>query len=159
MAPRTNGSQPPPAGPPGITMLGARQTGKTTFLAALQIALLRKPDLGWSLRGENPGSTKALIDFVNDMSDNHVFPQATNAIENYRWSLEGEFPKQGSWEWHRWPPRRRDRIVSIPLDLVDAPGESADGRQMFGPAVAERLVENLAQSSGIVVFYDPVSEF
>jgi len=59
MPPRPSGAQPPPnPGPPpprGITMLGAQQTGKTTFLAALQIALLRKPDLGWSLTGDNPG--------------------------------------------------------------------------------------------------------
>jgi hypothetical protein len=34
----------------GITMLGAQATGKTTFLAALQIALLRR-GTGWSLRG------------------------------------------------------------------------------------------------------------
>jgi hypothetical protein len=160
MPPRTPGSTPPaPQGPPGITMLGAQQTGKTTFLAALQIALLRKPDLGWSLAGDNAGSTQALINFVNDMTDNHVFPRPTAAIENYRWSLEGEFPRKGPWGRRGLWFRRRDLFARIPLDLVDAPGESADGSRMFGRAISERLVENLARSSGIVVFYDPVSEF
>ena len=160
MPPRSPGSQPPPTQePPGITMLGAERTGKTTFLAALQIALLRRPQLGWSLTGDNPGSTQALVNFVNDVTDNHIFPRPTGAIENYRWSLEGEFPKQGSWEWRGLRFRRRDVFARIPLDLVDAPGESADGRRMFGRAISEQLVENLARSSGIVVFYDPVSEF
>lgn len=160
MPARPQGPQPPPPqGPPGITMLGAAQTGKTTFLAALQIALLRKPDLGWSLRGDNAASTQALINFVDDMSDNHVFPRPTAAIENYRWSLEGEFHGKGPLRWHRWWFRRQDLLASIGLDLVDAPGGSADGRQLFGRAISERFVENLARSSGIVVFYDPVTEF
>jgi hypothetical protein len=49
--------------------------------------------------------------------------------------------------------------VRIPLDLVDAPGESSDGSQMFGRAISERFVDNLAGSAGIVLFFDPVSEF
>jgi hypothetical protein len=159
MPPKSSRPQPPAPAPPGITMLGAQQTGKTTFLAALQIALLRRADLGWSLRGDNAGSTQALINFVNDMTDNHVFPRPTAAIENYRWSLEAEFPGKGPLRWQQGRLRRRDLLTSIGLDLVDAPGESADGRQLFGRAISERLVDNLARSSGIVVFYDPVSEW
>jgi hypothetical protein len=41
---------------------------------------------------------------------------------------------------------------------MDAPGESADGR-LLGRALSGRLVENLARSAGIVLFFDPVSEF
>lgn len=139
-------------------MLGAQQTGKTTFIAALQIALLRNPELGWSLTGDNPGSTQALVNFMTDMTDNHVFPRPTVAIENYRWSLEAELPDAVR-EWHWWRFRRRDRYVRVPLELVDAPGETADGSRMFGRAISERFVENLANSAGIVLFYDPVSEF
>jgi double-GTPase-like protein len=161
MPPRPSGAQPPPnPGPPpsrGIAMLGAQQTGKTTFLAALQIALLRKPDLGWSLTGDNPGSTQALISFMNSMSHDHEFPQATVAIENYRWSLEAELPKAIR-EWHWWGFRRKDLYIRVPLELMDAPGESADGR-LLGRALSDRLVENLARSAGIVLFFDPVSEF
>ena len=87
-------------------MLGAERTGKTTFLAALQIALLRRPQLGWSLTGDNPGSTQALVNFVNDVTDNHI-PRPTGAIENYRWSLEAELPKR-SMEWHGLGFRRRN---------------------------------------------------
>lgn len=162
MPPRPSAQPPPNQGPPppkGITMLGARQTGKTTFLAALQIALLRQARLGWSLTGDNPGSTRALVDFMTDMTDNHIFPQPTAAIENYRWSLEAELPRQGPREWHWWGFRRRDLLARIPLDLMDAPGETADGSRMFGRAMSDQLLANLANSAGIVLFYDPVSEF
>jgi hypothetical protein len=141
----------------GITLLGAQATGKTTFLAALQIALLRQ-DLGWSLRGDNPGSTQALVTLTSDVTDNKVFPRPTGAIENYRWSLDGELPRAVK-ERHWWGFRRKDLHVTIPLDLVDAPGESADGNQMFGRAISRQFVDNLARSAGIVLFFDPVSEF
>jgi hypothetical protein len=162
MPPRPGAQPPPNQGPPptnGITMLGAHKTGKTTFLAALQIALLRRADLGWSLTGDNPGSTQALVNFMTDMTDNHIFPRPTGAIENYRWSLEAELPRRGPREWRRWGFRRRDLQVQIPLDLMDAPGEAADGSQMYGRAMSDQLVANLASSVGIVLFYDPVTEF
>jgi hypothetical protein len=158
MPPRTPGNPLPSPGPPppgGITMLGAAQTGKTTFLAALQIALLRRPDLGWHLRGDNDGSTRALVGFINDITHGHIFPQPNVAIENYRWSLEAEVQAR---EWNRWWYRRRESIVRVPLDLVDAPGLAADGTQVFG-GISERFVENLARSAGIVLIFDPVSEY
>jgi hypothetical protein len=148
---------PRPAGR-GITMLGAQQTGKTTFLGALQLALLRRPALGWSLVGENEASAQALVEFVDAMTDEHIFPKPTTDIADYKWALEAELPGAIK-EWHWWGFRRRDQYVSIPLDLVDAPGESADSRQMYGRASSRLLIENLARSAGIVLFFDPISEF
>ena len=148
-----------PPGNRGITMLGAQRTGKTTFLAALQIALLRRPELGWSITGENPGSTQALVSFMDEMTHKHLFPQPTGMqIENYRWALQAEL-KGATREWHWWGFRRRDKYVKIPLNLVDAPGEAADGSRMFGRAISESLITNLASSAGIVLFFDPVSEY
>lgn len=162
MPPKEPGARPSDEGqsPPGrgITMLGATKTGKTTFLASLQIALLRQPELGWSLTGDNEGSTRALVQFMDEMTFRHVFPQPTLAqIENYRWSLEAELPRAVR-EWHWWGFRRRNQYVKLPLDLVDAPGEAADGSQIFGRELSEKLVANLARSAGIVLFFDPVSE-
>jgi len=161
--PPSNPSPPPSAQPQqsteGITMLGATQTGKTTFLAALQIALLRRPELGWSLTGDNPGSTQALVSFADRMTHEHLFPKATVAqIENYRWSLEAEVPGAVK-EWHWWGFRRRPKYINIPLNLVDSPGGLADGSRLFGQAMAEHLVTNLAGSGGIVLFFDPTREF
>jgi hypothetical protein len=93
------------------------------------------------------------------MTDDHSFPDPNQSIENYRWSLEAEVPG-GRWEWDRWRFRHRSVNVRIPLDLVDAPGGAADtSSKLFGRAVSEQFVENLARSAGIVLFYDPVNEF
>jgi hypothetical protein len=155
-------SNPPPGGgqPPamGITMLGASETGKTTFLAALQIALLRQDHLGWSLTGDNPGSTQAMIKFMNDMTHGHTFPPATvERLENYRWSLTAQVSGGRGWHWLRF--RRQIRSVRIPLDLVDGPGGAADGTRIFGRALAENLIASLAGSAGIMLFFDPLSEY
>jgi hypothetical protein len=160
MPPRTPNPPPDGAEAPamGITMLGASETGKTTFLASLQIALLRQDHLGWSLTGDNPGSTQAMIKFMNDMTRLHTFPPPNlERLENYRWSLTAQVP--GVREWRRWRFRRRTRSVSIPLDLVDGPGGAADGTRIFGRALAENLIASLAGSSGIMLFFDPLSEY
>lgn len=158
MPPRTSSSGPgaTPA-PQGITMLGASETGKTTFLAALQIALLRQDHLGWSLAGDNAGSTQAMITFMDDMTRRHLFPVATVArLERYRWSLLAEVPVR---DWDRWRFRSGNKLVRIPLDLVDGPGGAADGTKIFGRKLADDLISSLAGSSGIMLFFDPLSEF
>jgi hypothetical protein len=141
----------------GITMLGARQTGKTTFLAALQIALLRRSDLGWALVSDNKASAQVLTKFVTDMTDKHIFPAPTDAIENYQWSLEGELPPYR--EWDRWRFRRRRRFARIPLDLIDAPGEITDSDIVYSADQSTLFTDNLAHSAGIVLFFDPITEF
>jgi hypothetical protein len=143
--------------PGGITMLGARQTGKTTFLACLQIALLRRKELGWALVSDNEASARALTKFVTDMTDDHIFPAPTDAIGNYNWSLEGELASYR--EWDRWRFRRRRRFARIPLDLIDAPGEITDSGRVYSEGVSRQFVENLARSDGIVLFFDPITEF
>jgi hypothetical protein len=140
-----------------ITMLGAEKTGKTTFLGALRIALLRHDDLGWALSGDNARSAQALVKFVNDMTEDQVFPAPTEIVESYNWSLEAELPGRLRWERRRF--RRKSRIIKIPLDLMDSPGESADGAGVYGRESSRRLIGSLARSGGIVLFFDPVREF
>jgi hypothetical protein len=141
----------------GITMLGASETGKTTFLAALQIALLRQDHLGWSLAGDNPGSTQAMIRFMHDMTQMHAFPPATVAqLEDYRWSLTAQVP--GARGWRRGRLRRPATSLRIPLQLVDGPGAAADGNQIFGHGLADNLMESLAGSAAIMLFFDPLGE-
>jgi len=138
-------------------MLGARATGKTTFLGALHIALLRRDNLGWSLSGDNEGSTRALVNFVNDMTDKRIFPMPSVALENYKWSLEAEAP--GRLRWDKWRFRRVRQYIRLPLDLIDTPGEAADGAADYGRATSRELINSMAQSGGIVLFFDPVREF
>ena len=141
----------------GITMWGATATGKTTFLAALYTALLDQ-DIGWRLRGADQPSTEALVTLTNKLADEGTFPGHTIGIRNYRWSLVGTVPRAiKEWRWSGL--HRRDLEVEIPLDLVDAAGEVADGSKAFGREVTQRFVDNLTNSTGIVFFYDPIREF
>ena len=141
----------------GITMWGATATGKTTFLAALYTALLDQ-DIGWRLRGADQPSTEALVALTNKLADEGTFPGHTIGIRNYRWSLVGTVPRAiKEWRWNGL--HRRDLEVEIPLDLVDAAGEVADGSKAYGREVTQRFVDNLTNSTGIVFFYDPIREF
>lgn len=141
----------------GITLWGATATGKTTFLAALYTALLEQ-NLGWRLRGEDQGSTEALVTLTHTLADEGMFPGGTTGIRNYHWSLVGTVPRAIK-EWHWYGLRRWDRNVIIPLELVDAAGEIADAGRVYGREVTQRFVDNLANSTGIVFFFDPIREF
>jgi hypothetical protein len=154
MPPRPSASPPPPK---GITLLGGPYTGKTTFLAALQIALLREEQQGWALDGDNQASTQAMVNFMDTMTRNHSFPRATvAAMEKYSWSLTGDARK--ALVWDRWRFRRRTRVTRIPLDLVDGPGGAADGSKIFGPGLARQLIASMEDSAGIIIFFDPLTE-
>jgi hypothetical protein len=138
-------------------MWGATATGKTTFLAALYTALLDQ-NTGWRLRGADQPSTEALVTLTNKLADEGTFPDNTIGIRDYRWSLVGTVPRAiKEWRWDGL--HRRDLPVEIPLNLVDAAGEVSDGSKAYGREVTQRFVDNLANSTGIVFFYDPIREF
>jgi hypothetical protein len=143
--------------PQGITLLGGPQTGKTTFLAALQIALLRREPPNWSLHGENPGSTRAMVKFMDDMTRRHAFPAATVAqMESYKWSLTGN--ERRTWHLGRRGVQRGNRTTKIGLNLVDGPGAAADGTRIYEQSVAQQLIASMNESMGIMVFFDPLTE-
>jgi hypothetical protein len=155
MPPQPQGSPPPPL--KGLTLLGGPSTGKTTFLAALQIALLREQDLGWTLDGNNPASTQAMVRFMDIMSHGHSFPKATTAqMEEYKWSLAGDARKV--WTLDGWRPRRRTRVTKVPLHLTDGPGGAADNSGIFSSGLAKQLIASMADSAGLIIFFDPLTE-
>jgi hypothetical protein len=137
-----------------VAMWGAPTSGKTTYLAALSIALAQQDD-AWKLVGADGASTEALVKLTMTISRDRAFPPATKGIEHYRWLLMGQTE---SVVRRRWLGTRRQQVpVKIGLHLVDASGEIA------GPdSPASRrndLVENLEQSRGIVFLFDPIREF
>jgi len=156
MPPRPPDSQ-APRPQEGITLLGGPQTGKTTFLAALQIALLHAEHLGWSVGGNDPASTQAMIGFMDTMTRLHAFPRPTREqLEKYKWVLTGDTRRV--WVWDRWLPRREDRTTRIPLDVVDGPGGAADNSKGFTAGLGQDLVQSMASSAGLIIFFDPLME-
>jgi energy-coupling factor transporter ATP-binding protein EcfA2 len=137
-----------------IAMWGPPSSGKTTFLAALSIALQRRK-YGLRLRGADEASELALINMMKELTRHQEFPDATEGIETYNWVLEGSFSAK------RTPMFRRAGSadqVSVGLNLVDATGELTDPERV-GFSERQELIEGIARSSGIVYIFDPIREF
>jgi hypothetical protein len=136
----------------GVAMWGAPSSGKTTFLAALDIALARMGG-GWSLTGANVSSTDMLVNLTTELADGR-FPQATQGMDEYRWILERLSAGRGLLR-----RRRRGAPVGISLDFVDASGEIFSGKSSKYPEARRDLIKNLEQSRGIIYLFDPIREF
>jgi hypothetical protein len=136
-------------------MWGPPTSGKTTFLAALSVALLRRRTT-WRLVGEDEASTEKLIDLTMGLTQARTFPPATVGIEGYRWALEGRVSRIT--RQRPFGRRLREQDVRISLDLVDTPGELA-GPNHHNRAMRADLIETLAHSEAIVLLYDPIREF
>jgi hypothetical protein len=135
-------------------MWGAPATGKTTFLAALSIALIRFGSV-WRVNGADEPSTDMLIKLTMGLATDRCFPQGTQGIAHYRWALDGKLMRKVRRRW--LGSRRVEQDVRIPLNLVDSQGKLV-GRQSQGSAQTD-LVKNLVSSSAIVFLYDPIREF
>lgn len=148
-----------------ITMWGAPSTGKTTFLAALSVALLRQNGMAqqengeraaWRVVGVDKADSDALTTLMKTLAGDRAFPPATTAVEQYRWELVGTV--QRTIRVGRFRRERRKETVTIPLDLADAPGGAA-APTLAGHPRWEALLKNMERSKGIVFFFDPVREF
>lgn len=141
----------------GISMWGAPASGKTTFLAALAVALEKHPEARWKLRGTDLRSSDALSDMENAVVDRGEFPGASTNVVNYNWELVNPDPRAG----RRGPlgRPRRDRTVRVPLHVFDAPGEYHNPDTWADTDGAQELVQTMSSCAGFIFIYDPVHEY
>jgi len=159
-----------------IGLWGAPQSGKTTFLAALNVAVTQSTtDL--VIFGIDDDATQFLAENTSMLVRRRRFPEATQVSRPLAWALN--MPTQ------RMVPGRFGRFsrqVSQPttlqfnVDLIDAPGDfyaatpNAGGRaevdadDLFGaeaamPEEPQEVIEHLADCDGIVYLFDPIREF
>jgi hypothetical protein len=137
----------------GISMWGAPGSGKTTFLAALNIALTRW-GRDWKVIGADEASTQKLISLTTSLTRDHAFPLATAGIDDFRWLLVGKVPRSRP---KLFRSEQYMETVKIALDLADPSGE------ISSPEMAERgqrtdLIDYLVRSRGIVFIFDPIRE-
>jgi energy-coupling factor transporter ATP-binding protein EcfA2 len=137
----------------GLVLLGGPGSGKTTYLAALSIALMRGP--GWRLIAKDDPSADMLTRGVIDLIRHRVFPRATDEITSYHWKLAGEAERVLRAGWRR---RLVHQVAttSVDLQVTDATGEIFSRHQ---PASQASLIEKLVRSSGIIFLFDPTREF
>jgi hypothetical protein len=146
----------PAARPPegqGLVMLGGPGSGKTTYLAALSMALMQGP--GWRLIAKDDPSTDMLTRGVMDLIRRRVFPRATAGIDGYQWKLAGEVEHVRLAGWRRRPVRHTE-AVSVDLRVTDATGEIFAGHH---PDSQASLIEELFRSAGIIFLFDPTRDF
>lgn len=121
-------------GKTSIGIWGAPQSGKTTFLAALRIAM-SLGDPGWRLDGANDASTAFLAASTDQLSEQRVFPSATQSSEKLSWRLHGSRQVKERTKWYR-PGATRDVPMRVNLDFVDPPGRLFDSRAETEPGAS-----------------------
>jgi energy-coupling factor transporter ATP-binding protein EcfA2 len=128
-----------------VVMWGASGSGKTTFLAALNIALLRQSGY-WRLAGTDSDSTEKLVEHTHELAIDRTFPHGTVGVSHTRCRLSGQTYRP------RLFRKPQEESVEIDIDLVDSAGELLEGRS------GEDLVDKLSASRAMILFIDPVIE-
>lgn len=149
-------SPPPPPRRDGISLWGAPTAGKSTFAAALAVALEKHPDQLWRLRGVDRRSAEELGTMRDALVQHGKFPVGTMDPADYNWEIVNPDPRAGNRGLFGLP--RRDKTVRIPLHLRDAPGRHANPERWRDTQGARDLVDTIASSAGIIYLYDPVQE-
>lgn len=142
---------------PGIAMLGATGSGKSTFLGALQIAFLEQAK-EWRVWCRDPASRMALVRMNSALTSEGRFPLPTIGIDQFDWILGGKLERtEQAKKWYAGN-RTYEESAEITLKLTDPSGELARSDHI-GLQPREQLVENLAKSRGILYMFDPIREF
>ncbi|WP_250285887.1 MULTISPECIES: hypothetical protein [unclassified Frankia] len=163
-----------------IGLWGAPLSGKTTFLAALQIAVVNHPDNNnddWLITGVDDTASDFLSYNTKLMSEDQLFPPATSGVMELRWRLIK--PIRDSRAWWR---RLRSPIVPgqavLEIQMLDVAGRmfasTSDDSSTKSPIFAEKdeldifdepepqtprqIIDHLAECDGIVYLFDPVHE-
>ncbi|GAA4262706.1 hypothetical protein [Dactylosporangium darangshiense] len=136
-----------------IGIWGGTASGKTTFLAALPIAVANDPATygTWRVSGTTEEATRFLLDGVDTLTRQRQFPNATLAPARLAWSFHGETiePGRGPSLLRRRPRRRESEFV---LEIQDAPGVAYSQNR-----VAPDVVDFLAEANGILYLFDPLA--
>ncbi|MFC6880235.1 hypothetical protein [Actinomadura yumaensis] len=158
-----------------IGLWGAPESGKTTFLAALQVAILRSPEQ-WMLYGVNEESNDFLDVQTGRLTQHRQFPSATVVSGALSWTLRGTTTLPTG---KRWGKKVQDVPMEVNIELLDSPGAvyaskaapnqsaPAGGDNLgFGDETEEahsegdedKVIEHLAGCDGIIYLFDPTRE-
>lgn len=140
---------------PGIALLGATGAGKSTFLGALQIALLQS-DIDWTIWSRDPASRKALVAMNSALTSEGEFPLPTSGIDTFDWILSSK--RERTERSGRFSTTSFEETIQLTLKLTDPSGELTRSDHI-GLQPREQLMEHVAKSRGILYLFDPIREF
>ncbi|HEU5160108.1 MAG TPA: hypothetical protein VFU43_24130 [Streptosporangiaceae bacterium] len=152
-----------------IGLWGASGSGKTSFLAALYVAVTENT-ADWRIIGDNRASVDFLTEMTKSMTQHHVFPKKTEGIQKLSWTMVGQTERIVG---RRFRKKKETVPLRFRLDLIDAQGRLLAGmdraddlnldfgetRAMKTPKTeADQLIEELAACDGLVYLFDPLRE-
>ncbi len=178
---------PPRSEPARIGLWGPTASGKTTFLAALQIAITRQSSgSDWLFSGADPASSDFLIRNISRLVDSRGFPDGTYSTTELAWRFVRPDPARRSWRQslrrvlRRVGQRDDMRQTVFEISMMDADGalfknspqqaaaevnfdEEEEGYGAFDPPEVpaddmEKLLKYLALCDGLVYLFDPLRE-
>lgn len=140
-----------------IGLWGSPGAGKTTYLAALQIASLQDPGQ-WMIVGQDQDlsdSNKFLAQSTNMLQVDRQFPEQSQALTHFAYRVTGHATEQHLADI--LDPRVEDAIRRHEIDLLDFRLDLFDQPGGFFSTVfdyQDELWQNLAQCDGLVYLYD-----
>lgn len=154
-----------------IGLWGALSSGKTTYLAALNIAATRwNGSRHWIMNGVDGISSDRLVEWTDLLARQRTFPPATSDTDNllFRFTgLDGEHRRQSRWARRPVPPQRQAFDLDVPggwyrnRPLLENPkasfGEDSTPADERSPN-EEGLIEHLESCCGIIYLLDPFGD-
>ncbi|HLJ99741.1 MAG TPA: hypothetical protein VKU39_07510 [Streptosporangiaceae bacterium] len=155
-----------------IGLWGPAQSGKTTYLAALPIAVSdgNTRNGSWIIYPRSPGSRELMDRFEHSLVEERRFPQTTVSATPtpLEWLFVGHL-SGSSFDQRLLRRFRREIESSFVLDLIDVYGRAYQRKAEETAAAAEdgadgdaahasAALDHLAQAQGIIFLFDPVGE-
>jgi hypothetical protein len=179
-----NGAPQARRAPKSIGLWGAPSSGKTTFLAALYIAVNRAAQkLRLNIFGVNEESTEFMVQSTHTLTRDHRFPPSTMAVSSYSWTMNmsAEIEVMDRGRFGRATLTKTIVPTQFNIDLRDAPGgyfgsqkaglaTQQPNRLNFGGGNApagstaattspeDDMMDYLAGCDGLLLLIDPVRE-
>ena len=119
-----------------IGLWGAPGSGKTTFLAALNVAVLRGGH-NWRIFGVDDEATAFLSESTAMLTERREFPEATTNLEHRSWVMMGETEVRYGSRWRRSARSPARGSAPGPVTASAPPRPEADvvpGRSYLAPA-------------------------
>jgi len=137
-----------------IGIWGGTQSGKTTYLSALEIATLLDPTGSWNIFGNDaisPGSVDFLLTGTESLRDGH-FPPPTISRQVYTYEIIGKPGGFAGLIGSLLDAVGKPRSFQFNLHVFDYPGGDLLTADPGNP-----LWEQLAGCDGLVYLFDPVA--
>ena len=156
-----------------IGLWGATQCGKTTFLAALYIAVTRASQ-GMNIFGADDTSTEFLVESNRMLTKEHKFPEGTQTVSSYSWTMNMTRVIQEERTRFGQTTPQVTESSQFNIDMRDAPGgffdsipimpqgksrlDLGDGSPDGDGSDPDDMLDYLAGCEGILLLIDPVRE-